>query len=175
MQTLILNLDFNPLSVVSAYRGIVLSLKNENIKVLEYYDSTITSENDIFDIPAVMLYEKYVKPPKRRTISKHYVLLRDKKICQYCSVNLNAHNTSIDHVIPVSRFRSRNEANTWDNLVACCKSCNTKKRNRSPEEAGMKLIKEPRKPNGFLHIHSGPDIWRKYVSTMQDSRMAVET
>jgi len=175
MQTLILNLDFQPLSVVSAHRGLVLSLKNNNLKVLEYYDSTITSEDDIFEIPAVMLYEKFVKPPKRRTISKHYVLLRDKMTCQYCSKRLDALTASVDHVIPVSRFKTRNEGNTWDNLVACCKPCNTKKRNRSPEEAGMKLSRQPKQPSGFLHIHTGHELWRKYVGTMQDSGLATET
>ena len=175
MQTLILNLDFQPLSVVPAHRGLVLSLKNDNIKVLEYYDLTISSEGDTFEVPAVMLYEKFVRPPKRRTISKHYVLLRDKMTCQYCSKRLDALTTSVDHVIPVSRFKTRNDGNTWDNLVACCKSCNTKKRNRSPEEAGMKLLRQPKQPSGFLHIHKGHEIWRKYVSTMQDSELATET
>ena len=175
MQTLILNLDFNPLSVVSAHRGLVLSLKNKNIKVLEYYDSTIRSEGDIFEIPAVMLYERFVKPPKRRTISKHYVLLRDKMTCQYCSKRLDSQTVSVDHVIPVSRFKTRNDANTWDNLVACCKTCNTKKRNRSPDEAEMKLLRQPKQPSGFLHIHTGHEIWRKYVSTMQDSGLATKT
>ena len=175
MQTLILNLDFQPLSVVSAHRGLVLSLKNKNVKVLEYYELTISSEDDIFEVPAVMLYEKFVQPPKRRTISKHYVMLRDKMTCQYCSCKLSATTASIDHVVPVSRFNTRQDANTWDNLVACCKSCNTKKRNRSPKEAGMKLLKEPRKPNGFLHIHTGPEIWRKYVSTMQNTGLATQT
>ena len=175
MKTLILNLDFSPLSVVSANRGLVLSMSNKNMSVLEYYDLTYSSEYDIFEIPAVMLYRRFVQPPKKRTISKHYVLLRDKMVCQYCSKKVDVLTSSVDHVIPVSRFKSKPEANTWDNLVACCKTCNTKKRNRTPDEAGMALLREPRQPSGFLHIQSEPDIWRKYVSTVQNSRMAVET
>jgi 5-methylcytosine-specific restriction endonuclease McrA len=175
LQTLILNLDFTPMSVVSWRRGIVLSLNNKNLRVLEYYNLTVGSEYDIFEVPAVMLYQKFVKPPKRRTISKHYVLLRDKMTCQYCAKKLDELTSSVDHVIPVSRFSTKVEANTWDNLVACCKSCNTKKRNRTPQEAGMSLVREPRQPSGFLHINTAPDVWRKYVGTMQDSGMAVET
>jgi 5-methylcytosine-specific restriction endonuclease McrA len=175
LQTLILNLDFTPMSVVSWRRGIVLSLNNKNLRVLEYYDLTVGSEYDIFEVPAVMLYQKFVKPPKRRTISKHYVLLRDKMTCQYCAKKLDELTSSVDHVIPVSRFSTKVEANTWDNLVACCKSCNTKKRNRTPQEARMSLVREPRQPSGFLHINTAPDVWRKYVGTMQDSGMAVET
>jgi len=175
MQTLILNLDFSPLSIVPWHRGLILSLNNKNLRVLEYYDLTVGSENDIFEVPAVMLYQKFVRPPKKRTISKHYVLLRDKMVCQYCSKKLDSLTSSVDHVIPVSRFKSKQEANTWDNLVACCKTCNTKKRNRTPKEAGMALLREPRQPNGFLHIQTGPDIWSNYVGSMQDSRVAVET
>ena len=145
------------------------------MSVLEYYDLTISSERDIFEVPAVMLYNKFVKPPKKRTVSKRFILLRDNNICQYCQKVLNSHTASVDHVIPVSLFSSRVEANTWDNLVACCKSCNTKKRNLRPEEAGMKLIRQPRKPSGFLTVESGPEIWRKYVSSVQNSRLAVET
>jgi len=166
MKTLILNLNFVPLSVVSAYRGIVLSMSNKNMSVLEYYDLTISSERDIFEVPAVMLYNKFVKPPKKRTVSKRFILLRDNNICQYCQKKLNVHTSSVDHVIPVSLFKSRAEANTWDNLVACCKNCNTKKSNLKPEEAGMKLIRQPRKPSGFLTVESGPEIWRKYACSV---------
>ena len=175
MQTLILNLDFSPLSIVSWHRGLILSLNNKNLRVLEYYDLTVGSENDIFEVPAVMLYQKFVRPPKKRTISKHYVLLRDKMVCQYCSKKLDDLTSSVDHVIPVSRFKSKQEANTWDNLVACCKTCNTKKRNRTPKEARMALLRGPRQPSGFLHINTAPDVWRKYVGTMQDSGLATET
>lgn len=173
MKTLILNLDFTPLSIVSGYRGLILSMKNKNIKVLEYYDLTINSERDIFEIPAVLLYHEYVKPPRRKTISKHYVLIRDKMICQYCCRNLDTISASIDHVIPVSHFNCRNDANTWDNLVACCKSCNTKKRNRLPADAGMTLLKQPKKPSGFLHVHSGPEIWKRYVDTIQNTKLEI--
>lgn len=175
MRTLILNLDFKPLSIVSAKRGLVLSMSNKNMSVLEYYGLTYTSEYDIFDIPAVMLYNIFVKPPARRIVSKKYVLARDNMVCQYCSAKLNHLTSSVDHVVPISYFDSKTKANTWENLVACCKKCNTKKRNRRPHEAGMKLISTPKQPAGFITIQEGPEIWRKYVSSVQNSRLAVET
>ena len=175
MKTLILNLDFSPLCVVSSNRGLILSLYNDNMSVLEYYDLTYNSESDKFDIPAVMLYNKFVKPPKRKVVSKNYILIRDSFICQYCSKKLDSLTSSVDHVIPVSKFNTRLEAGTWDNMVACCKDCNTKKRNRSPEEAGMKLLKQPRQPSGFLCLQEENEIWRKYVGSVQNPRLAVET
>lgn len=164
MKTLILNLNFRPLSIVSAHRGLVLSLKNKNLRVLEYYDLSMSSENDIFEVPAVMLYQKFVKPPRKRAVSKHYILTRDNMICQYCSKKLNSLTSSVDHVVPVSRFDSKQQANTWDNLVACCKTCNTKKRNRTPKEAGMSLEKEPRQPSGFIYINTAPAVWKDYIT-----------
>lgn len=175
MKTLILNIDLSPLSIVNAHRGLVLSLNNRKIKVLEYYDLVFNSENDIFEIPSVLLYEKYIRPPVKKTVSKKYILTRDKMVCQYCMKKLNKQTSSVDHIIPASRFNSKNEANTWGNLVASCRKCNTKKRNRTPEEAGMILVRKPRIPSGFLTVESGPEIWRKYVSTVQNSGLAVET
>lgn len=175
MRTLILNLDFKPLSIVSSRRGLVLSMSNKNMSVLEYYDLTYSSEYDIFDIPAVMLYNVFVKPPVRKIVSKKYILARDKMVCQYCSVKLNHLNSSVDHVIPISSFSSKGKANTWDNLVACCRKCNTKKRDRRPEEAGMNLISMPKQPISFMTIQEGPEIWRKYVSSMQNSGLGCET
>ena len=176
MKTLVLNIDLSPLSIVHAHRGLVLSMNNPNIKVLEYYDLTFNSECDIFDIPAVLLYEKYVRPPVRKTVSKKYVLSRDKMICQYCSVKLDHLTSSIDHVIPISYFSSKHRANTWKNLVACCKKCNTKKRDRKPEDAGMKLISIPRQPRSFMTIEQGPKEWENYIgSRMQNTGLGCQT
>lgn len=163
MKSLILNIDFSPLSVVSIKRAITLAIKNKNIRVLEYYNLTYNSEKDFFEVPAVMVYEKYVKPPTKKTISKRYILLRDMMICQYCSKNLDSKTTSVDHVIPASFFCCREDANTWENLVACCTHCNAKKANKKPEDAGMKLIRQPKKPTSFLNLIPESDIWSKYL------------
>lgn len=175
MKTLILNIDFSPLSIVNVNRGLVLSLNNPAIKVLEYYNEVVKSENDSFELPCVLLYEKYVRPPVRKTISKKYVLARDKMICQYCGLHLDGKTASVDHVIPISKFKNKSDSNSWDNLVACCKKCNTKKGGRTPEEAFMKLLSKPKSPRGFMTVQKGPEIWRKYVSTMQDTELADQT
>ncbi len=176
MKTLILNLYFNPLSIITAHRGVVLSVSNKNMSVLDYYDLTYNSERDIFQVPAVMLYNKFVQPPRKRSVSKRFVLVRDNHTCQYCRKTLDIATASVDHIIPVSLFNSKVEANTWDNLVACCKKCNTKKKNFRLEDVGMTLIRQPKRPSGFLTVESGPEIWEKYIgSSMQDSRLANQT
>src|SRR3712207_9524749 len=60
--------------------------------------------------------------------------MRDRSTCQYCHRSPPAVDLTLDHVIP----RSRHGESTWENLVACCHSCNNRKGNRKPEEAGMK-------------------------------------
>ena len=176
MKTLVLNLNFKPLSIVSAHRGLVLSINNPSLSVLEYYNFSIKSEDDLWEVPAVMMYNKFVKPPKKRAVSKRHVLLRDKYECGYCGKFLEQKDRTVDHIIPVSRFTSKSESNTWENLVACCQRCNTKKRNYTPEEVGMILRIKPKKPDGFLLIEESNNIWRKYLgSPVQDSRLANQT
>jgi 5-methylcytosine-specific restriction endonuclease McrA len=72
---------------------------------------------------------------------------------------------TLDHVVP----RSRGGASTWENLVACCHSCNRAKGNRLPQEASMKPLREPRPFNLHTSRHimrlmgHSDDKWRKYL------------
>ncbi len=176
MKTLVLNLNFKPLSIVSAHRGLVLSIGNPNLSVLEYYDLSIRSEDDLWEVPAVMMYNKFVKSPKKRIVSKRHILLRDGYECGYCGKFLEKKDRTVDHIIPVSRFKTKGESNTWENLVACCQRCNTHKKNYMPEEVGMALRIKPKRPDGFLMIEEVNNIWRKYIGgSVQDSGLANQT
>lgn len=84
-------------------------------------------------------YKKLYGPP---LLSKHGVLKRDGYKCAYCG---NSAKT-IDHIMPRSRCASPSLANTWTNLVAACFKCNNEKDNKTPEEAGMKLLWQPYVP-----------------------------
>ena len=64
--------------------------------------------------------------------ARRAILHRDKSACGYCG----GHATTIDHIFP----KSRGGLDTWDNLIAACLECNQRKRNRTPEEAGMKTL-----------------------------------
>lgn len=165
MRTLILNTDFLPLGTVSHKRAVVLDLNNPHITTLSYYDKTIKSERDDIAIPAVMLYNKYVKIKLDPPITKRNVLKRDQMTCQYCELVLTNSTYSIDHVIPTSRFKNRKESNSWDNMVACCKDCNKAKADRTPKEAGMKLLRPPKKPRYVLDCTSIPDEWKDFIKS----------
>jgi len=75
--------------------------------------------------------------------SRANLLIRDRYTCQYCGKSVkNPKDRTIDHILP----RSRGGKTTWDNVVLCCRKCNLKKGDRTPEEAGMKLLSKPRAP-----------------------------
>ena len=110
-------------------------------------------------------------PFKNRSLSRKNILLRDHSTCQYCAKQLPPSELTLDHVLP----RSRGGESTWDNLVACCKRCNHRKGNRTPEEANMHLIRHPR---GFsLHVSRqimrylgrADQTWRKYLFYESDN------
>jgi 5-methylcytosine-specific restriction endonuclease McrA len=83
--------------------------------------------------------------------------MRDRYTCQYCQQVLNTGDLTLDHVIP----RSRGGETTWENLVACCNLCNNKKGNRTPDEAGMKLLRPPRP----FSVHTGRQLMRLLART----------
>jgi 5-methylcytosine-specific restriction endonuclease McrA len=72
-------------------------------------------------------------------LSRHSILARDSHTCQYCG---STRDLTIDHVTP----RWKGGTNTWGNLVTCCRKCNLKKGDKTPEQAKMKLMRPPRRP-----------------------------
>jgi len=85
-------------------------------------------------------------------------------MCQYCGKTFDRNDLNLDHVIP----RDRGGPTTWENIVCSCIECNTLKANRTPQEAGMHLIRKPKRPkwrpfvqiNFSLHQH---DSWKHFV------------
>lgn len=76
--------------------------------------------------------------------------------CQYCGSP--SAPLTIDHIIP----RSRGGGDTWENLTTACIVCNNRKGNRTPEEARMRLLTQPRKPNHVLFL-------RQYIGRVDES------
>ena len=106
----------------------------------DYY---ITSPNLRVKIPTILVatnFNKIIyKSPK---LSAENIRKRDNNICQYTGKKLSFKDGSIDHIIP----KSRGGKDTWENLVLCDKKLNTIKGSKTPDEAGLELLSEPRKP-----------------------------
>ncbi len=103
----------------------------------------IKATNTIFRVPEVILLSKYDKLPQHKIhFSRRTIYKRDANTCQYCGCMPGTEELTIDHVLP----RSRGGKTTWENCVLACVGCNSKKADRTPEEAHMKLRKQPKKP-----------------------------
>jgi len=144
---LVLNADYNPINICEGRRAIVLLLKRKAqfisdkvIRLLEYIRIPFTK---------IMSHK-----PSRNLIHK-----RDGYKCSYCN---STENLTVDHVIP----KSRNGGDDWYNLVSCCSSCNAKKGNRTPEEANMPLIRQPKPPFSKVHLTintSNVNEWKEFI------------
>ncbi len=137
---LVLNANYEPLSVCNTRRAIGLLLSGKAELVLNGR-GVIRSASAAFPRPSVIRMEYMVKRPRPRVkLSKREIFRRDEYACQYCG-SPSAHLT-IDHVIP----RHRGGGHTWENLVAACPACNRRKGGRMPAEAHMTLRHRPAEP-----------------------------
>lgn len=157
---LVLNATFEPLAVVSARRAVCLVLA-QKVEMVHPSGLAFRSERWVVDVPSVVRLNRFVKVPRRqhRSPSRKAVFVRDGDSCQYCG----GRPETMDHVIP----RSRGGLHTWDNVVAACRRCNAKKRDRLPKETGMLLRRRPRTPSPFdwvtVTVGSVPDVWMPYL------------
>ena len=115
-------------------------------------------------IPSVILLTVYGKIPQSSPrLTKKNLFIRDGYTCQYTGQKVSTKDADIDHVIP----SSRNGTNSWENMVVCSKKVNRMKANKTPAEAGLKLIKKPKKPSG-ANLMLDPRIeipveWSKFI------------
>ncbi|PKQ26873.1 MAG: HNH endonuclease [Candidatus Anoxymicrobium japonicum] len=73
---------------------------------------------------------------------------RDAHLCLYCGNELGRHQLTRDHVQPISR----GGRDIWENVVSACISCNSRKGNRTPQQAGMPLLAVPFRPSWVEHL-----------------------
>ncbi len=162
-RVLILNASYEPLHVCSVKRSVAL-LMYEVAERVEDSDRVLRSPSQVFAVPSVIRLKKFVKRPYRQRVAfnRKNVFRRDDHRCQYCGVKSS--DLTLDHVLP----RSRKGSTSWDNVVACCHRCNAKKRDRTPEEANMKLRRRPFAPRFMFSSAYGvlpniDPIWEKYL------------
>ncbi len=154
-----------PINVCTERRAVVMIFKGV-ARVEEHNGHMLHSQKLSIHAPSVIRLTEYIHIPfERRSLSRKNILLRDHSTCQYCGKQYTPSELTLDHVLP----RSRGGESAWDNLVACCKRCNHRKGNRTPEESGMHLLRRPR---GFsLHVNRqimrylgrADETWRKYL------------
>ena len=148
---LVLNATYEPLSVVPSRRAICLVL-SDKAEMVEHDGEFVRSERLSMPSPLVIRLRYVVKVPfhRKTSLSRRAVFARDNHRCQYCggvaeSIDLHA----------------------WDNVVAACRKCNLGKRDRTPDEAGMRLAIQPITPRelAWVTVEAGtvPEAWKPYL------------
>lgn len=159
---LVLNASYEPLNITTWRRAMVMLLKGK-AEGLEH-DASRRIRPDLL-LPTVIRLRQFVRVPYRPLpLTRRHIFQRDGHLCQYCGAGPEA--LSIDHVVP----RSRGGSDSWDNVTTACLPCNVRKGNRTPSEAGMPLLRAPRRPPSGLSFEAGRRIhagqhqeWAKYV------------
>ena len=164
-QVLLLNADMTVLTTISTKRAIRLYMLHKIVPLKLRDERKFHPTLDI-GYPSIVMMKSFVKVPRRKIpLTRKNILIRDSYTCQYTGQALNEKNSSIDHVIPKSHKNS--PGNTWRNLVACSKKINNVKDNKTPEEAGLKLIREPFEPKWDELILKSKFEWKNYFDEIK--------
>jgi 5-methylcytosine-specific restriction endonuclease McrA len=144
---LVLNASFEPLSLISVQRAVVLLLREKAEAIENDVSRYLRAERISLPVPLVIRLVQYVPIPRRLKVpmTRKTLLSRDQYTCQFCGTIQGP--LTVDHVLP----RSRGGLTSWENCVAACLRCNHRKGSKTPEEAGMHLLKKPVRPD-FTHM-----------------------
>jgi len=182
--TLVLNANFEPYDIWGWQKTMTKLLSSHSVSplydsngdVIKYDKLIRDGQGNIYDLPQIIVLKDYVHDMnKRASYSKMNIYARDKDICQYCGEKVNQHNRTIDHVIPRAHWNPRRfnySLSSFYNVVTCCKTCNHRKRNRTPNGADMSLIKKLTHPtraqiykNKLALLENVPESWKLYIYT----------
>jgi 5-methylcytosine-specific restriction endonuclease McrA len=138
-KTLVLTQWDSPFLIVSWKAGILMMLSGDVELVEPYGDEVVRSPSIELPLPAVVRLQRGAVSGIRRGVrfSRENIFLRDRYTCQYCAVKKKPRELNLDHVIPASKGGRK----CWENIVTSCIPCNDSKRNRTPEQAGMRLVR----------------------------------
>ncbi|MEP0007561.1 MAG: HNH endonuclease [Balneola sp.] len=158
---LVLNQDYQPLSVCSLQRSMKLIFLEKAELLHDDPEKKLRTPSDQFDFPSVIRLRRYIRLPYTKVVlTRRNVMRRDSFRCQYCG---QKSKLTIDHIHP----KSRGGKDTWENLTTACDKCNVKKGNRTPKEANMELRSKPYRPipiTFFRDINGGvQEPWKPYL------------
>lgn len=165
---LVLNQNYEPLNISRVRRAMVLVMRGK-AETLENGSGLIHTASDAIPVPSVICLVYLVKRPRpEKKLTRYEVFQRDKYTCQYCG--RETRELTLDHVIP----RHRGGRHIWENVVSACRRCNNRKAGRTPQEAGMRLIRQPFAPHvsgyyvpyEYIQRHNG---WQKFLPLQQRS------
>jgi 5-methylcytosine-specific restriction endonuclease McrA len=167
---LLLNASYEPLAVIPKQRAMSLMARGR-VEAVTDETHSISGASRVFPLPTVLRLRRYVNVPMRGARwSRRAVFHRDSYRCIFCGIRagdkrkggiLTRQDFTLDHLIP----RSRGGRNSWGNTACACAPCNQRKGDRTPDEAGMTLLWEPKIPRVDYLVASGqiPEAWKLYL------------
>lgn len=166
-KTLLLNSSYEPMKVISWQKAITLWFADKVEIVEEYNDVDLTTVSFSMKCPSVVRLRKYVKGSNNNRVkfSRMNLFSRDNFTCQYCGSQPGVRHLTYDHVLP----KSRGGKTSWENIVTACLPCNSKKADRTPDEARMGLKSKPFRPHErpdvvfTLSLPKTPEAWKNYI------------
>lgn len=144
----------NALSMMFAQTAMGLDVKSEEYMVpcnwdnwmllsIEETDQSVNTPRGKIKLPKIIIATNFDKVPLRKLrFSLKNLWSRDQSKCQYTGKPLSNRNGNIDHIIP----KSRGGKTTWTNCVLCHKDVNSRKGDKTPAEAGLRLLTVPKEP-----------------------------
>jgi 5-methylcytosine-specific restriction endonuclease McrA len=160
-RSLVLNVTYEPISVVSRRRALLLLLADKADCLHESGD-VIRSERLVVALPSVVRLRYFVKVPylRRAPLHRRALFARDEHVCQYCGGAAEG----IDHVQP----RSKGGAHVWENVVACCRPCNVRKGDRLLSELPLMALRhKPTVPDALswisMSVQQVPGEWSAFL------------
>lgn len=162
---LLLDSAMAPVKTISWQRAMILWFQKK-AAILEHQDIELRGETWSYKIPSVVQLKGYVMKQRDKHIrfSRRNIFFRDDNTCQYCHKKFQPQKLTLEHVLP----RCRGGATSWQNIVSACFPCNQRKEGMTPDEAGMKLKREPVRPQGneffrFAMPDEVPEAWKPYI------------
>jgi 5-methylcytosine-specific restriction endonuclease McrA len=161
-RTLLLNPSYEPIAAISWKRAICLLVLGK-VETVEEYDRQVRSAKSVFPVPAVVRlvgrFKRHRRPVK---FSKQNIFARDRYKCLYCGASGTDDTLTCDHVVP----RSRGGVTCFQNIATCCRECNARKADMTPQEAGLALCSVPYAPDWVplvFRCATTPPLWKPYL------------
>lgn len=163
MAVLLLDSTYEPLKIISWMRAMSMVVTGD-AEVVEESDGLVRSANAEWKMPSVIRQLSKFRRKGKVQFSRINIYMRDSWTCQYCKKKKATKDLTFDHVVP----RAQGGKTTWTNIVTACRPCNSEKEDRTPQQAKMKLMREPEEPKWLpaqmvIKMKNIPKKWEAYL------------
>jgi len=163
MNVLLLDLTYEPLRII-CWEDAMTLLTTGDAEIVEESGNFVRSAHSEWSLPSVIRQLSKFKRKGTARFSRLNIYMRDAWTCQYCNEKKATKDLTFDHVLP----RAQGGKTNWTNIVTACRPCNSRKEDRTPEQAKMKLKTVPVEPKYLpaqmvIRMKNIPEQWMPYI------------